>query len=178
MIPLRANKINFENQSMKRSFTFIAITLLLILQSCTKDDLNGFKGNYTFKNGGYVTLEPMMTQGAPLTLALQPESGQMDILENGGDGKVLVTMNILNGSAVVIEGTVSGETLTLTPHTRIVMLMQSKEETFGAQVTISGTAKKIDRSLIFDINYEGASVIGGMPYKISSSDIDQIAKEN
>ncbi|MCF0178612.1 MAG: hypothetical protein HUJ90_08300 [Bacteroidales bacterium] len=162
---------------MKRFLILFALTLLVSLQSCTKDTLNGFKGNYTFKNGGYVTMEPMMTQGLPVTLALMPESGQLDILDKG-DGKVLLTMNILNGSAVVMEGVINDDILTLTPYTRIVTLMQSQEDKIGAQVTISGTIKKIDKSLIFDIKYEGAAMIDGMPYMISSCKIDQIAKEN
>lgn len=150
----------------------------VFLSSCTKDNLSGFGGNYTFKTGGYVNLAPMMTQGGEITLALQSESGQMDIMSNGDEGKALITMNILGGTALVIDATVEDDVMTLVPFTRIATLMQSEDSSFGAQVTIGGTARKIDNMIVFDLTYQGVTLIGGVPYAISSSHVEQIAKEN
>lgn len=159
-------------------FVMLLFAAVSFLSSCTKDNLGGFGGNYTFKTGGYVTLAPMMSSGTEITMALQSESGQMDIMDNGGNGNVLITMNILGGTALVINAMVQDGVLTLAPFTRIATLMQSQDESLGAQVTISGTAKKIDNMIVFDLTYQGVTAIGGMPYSISSSHVEQIAKEN
>lgn len=164
----------------KRQVIFVMLfsAIILLLSSCTKDELGGFVGNYSFKTGGYVTFAPVMGEKTDVITALQSESGQMDIISDGGDGKVLITMNILKGIAVVINATVSDSIMTLEPFTRYASFTSGQDQSVNAMVTVSGTARKVDNMIVFDLTYQGVANINGAMYSILSSSIEQFAKEN
>ena len=88
---------------MKKTI-IIAVLALLALTACQKKNAPLFRGDYSFKTSGSVTLDEIDPQDEPVsyTVSLPNEIGQLEIsdLDNGKDS-VLVVMNTMGGEVVI-----------------------------------------------------------------------------
>lgn len=167
---------------MKRLMKCVVMCMfaITVLASCNKDKMIEFKGDYTFKTGGYVTLVSVVDSITTFTLTIQPETGQMQILDvedEGDKDRVLVTMNILGGGAVVFDASVDGDEIMVEPYTRVITLTDNFK-TYNAQVTIEGNGRMIDNTIVFNITFSEFSMIDYIPFTLSQSKIEQVAKKN
>ena len=124
------------------------------------------------------------------SVSISTESGQMDITEIDGD-KLLVTMNCTGGDLVVYYATASGDVLTLEPSRRkanmdlgITTLDGSDDEisfnetAVKADILVSGTGRRYDNIILFDLTYEGSYKYNDILYDICGSSVHCRAKEN
>ena len=92
---------------MKKISILLSVFCLITLASCQKKNAPLFRGDYSFKTSGSVTLDEILPEGetedpASYTVGLPNEIGQLEIsaLDNGKDS-VLVVMNTMGGEVVV-----------------------------------------------------------------------------
>ena len=147
---------------MKR-ITPILFCALLALASCQKKNAPLFRGDYSFKTSGSVTLNEINAEDEPasFTVNLPNEIGQLEIkdLDNGKDS-VLVVMNTMGGEVVVLL--LTGDSITLKNDLRVHASGQMYE----------------DNTLILNMTYEGEAETNERSFKIYGDDIRMAAIRN
>ena len=113
---------------------------------------------------------------------LVAESGQMHILDKSGD-EMLLTMNITGGDPVVFYSKVSGEDLVLSPTRRMVGVRPGNgddddDDTVSFDMTVSGSGKRYENMIIFDLWYEGRYAYDGLEGNVTDSRVNCIATLN
>ena len=167
--------------------SLLALALLFSV-ACTRSGSKFFRGNYSFKASGTLTVGFTRTSSsqtgsetASYETSLSSESGQMNILENGG-GAMVVTMSIVNGPVLVFDAECEGSTLTLSPGRREISLKDEIGSDMKMNVTMSGEAEKLDNVVIFTMHYEGEKQVekltGSVKYVIEDSHVQCVATEN
>jgi len=183
-----------------------ATLAVLLLVSCEKEGIYRFKGNYSFKTSGHITvvrdeafvndttyklngfqIDTIVTvRDEEMTLNVNVESGQMDITAMTEEDMV-VSLNVLGGGIIVYYATAEGEDLTLNEATRHLTIanfsLTESDEEFGsraisADLTVNGTAKRYDNIVLFDLDYTGDFWANDRLYHIVDSDIVCRAKAN
>ena len=89
---------------MKKISILLSVFCLIVLASCQKKNAPLFRGDYSFKTSGSVTLDEINTEDEPstYTVSLPNEIGQLEISDLGnGRDSVLVVMNTMGGEVVV-----------------------------------------------------------------------------
>lgn len=178
--------MDINTKEMKRFLMAAAVILSMLAVSCTKEGAPRFKGNYTFKTSGTVTVSPAGDESAePQKLKLLDENGQMDVVvSDKNTGEMIVAMNILGGSVLTFNAVADGKTLTITPFSRQLTIPVTDEGSLletaypVASVTVSGYAERYADALMFWIEYEGKYTFQDVEYEIVSSDVSCWAKEN
>lgn len=167
---------------MKRFLTVAAVAVSVVLAvSCTKEGAPRFKGNYTFKTSGTITVRPSGDEAAEtVRISLSDESGQMDIVTaDKSSGNMVVAMNIVGGSVMTFDAVADGKTLTVTPFSRQLTVPADAEGGIveisrpKATVTVTGYAERYTDALLF-----WTYTWQGVEYEIVDSDISCWAKEN
>lgn len=146
-----------NTKEMKRFLMAAAVILSMLAVSCTKEGAPRFKGNYTFKTSGTVTVSPAGDESAePQKLKLLDENGQMDVVvSDKNTGEMIVAMNILGGSVLTFNAVADGKTLTITPFSRQLTIPVTDEGSLletaypVASVTVSGYAERYADALMF-----------------------------
>ncbi len=171
----------------------LAMSLLLFsLTACEKEGVNRFKGNYTFKISGSITVErdaaDAEEDSEPITLSLTNESGQMDITVVDEDAnRLAVSMNVTSGDMLVWYATAEGKLLQLEETQRHMTfsttMLNGYHSEFGtapvgADVTITGSGERYDNIIIMDLSYTGDFQANDRTYHITDSDIVCRAKLN
>ena len=168
--------------------SLLALALLFSV-ACTRSGSKFFRGNYSFKASGTLTVGFTRTSSsqtgsetASYETSLSSESGQMNILEKGG-GAMVVTMSIVSGPVLVFDAECEGNTLTLSPVSREISLKDESGSDMKMNVTMSGEAEKLDDVVIFTMHYEGEKQVEKLTgsvvkYVIEDSHIQCVAKEN
>lgn len=112
---------------------------------------------------------------------LSPESGQMHILGAGADA-VKLTMNVTGGNPAVFDGLAGNGALTLLPCRRQIGIIPDDEGEEGQSVsfllTVSGTGRKYENMVLFELDYRGKYDYDDMAGEISSSNVNCIATKN
>lgn len=179
-----------------KKFKFIAAALLCaaLSISCNKDNTAGFGGSYTYKISGTVTLmakdlvgldaqtlaayKQMGVKVDPVTVALNPEQGQMHILE-GDDDALVVTFNNILGNADVTTATVTGGTILLSgKDTKTAQVTDGVNTLGGGIVLFGGEGRCYDDMLILNLTYQGGFSIGDVEMVVTGSDVKCVAQKN
>ena len=162
-----------------------AAAVILTAVSCTKEGPSRFKGNYTFKTSGTITVRPEGDDQAGTTVfTLSDENGQMDVVaRDKSSGDMVVAMNILGGSVLTFDAVADGMRMNITPFTRQLTVPVIEEGVFEvvppvASVTVTGYAERYADALLFRLEYEGSYTFRDVKYEIVRSDISCWAKEN
>lgn len=172
---------------MKRFLTVAAVAVSVVLAvSCTKEGAPRFKGNYTFKTSGTITVRPSGDEAAEaVRISLSDESGQMDIVTaDKSSGNMVVAMNIVGGSVMTFDAVADGKTLTVTPFSRQLTVPVAEEGGLmeishpEATVTVTGYAERYADALLFWLEYQGTYTWEDVEYEIVDSDISCWAREN
>lgn len=156
----------------------IIIGAILLLTSCEKEGIGLYKGYYSFKTSGILTVEKQQEETqSEFKAVLANETGQMNIVEVD-KSNMLVTMSIVGGDALVFEAEISEDKeLILSPIDRIISIKDGALSV-NMNLTISGIVKKYEDMIIIDYSYIGEGASLNSEYKVISSEVTTIAKEN
>lgn len=170
----------------KATIILLSFCCLMALASCHKEGVNLFRGDYSFKTSGSATIQQFTyffdTVTPPAyTIHLPNEIGQLQIsqLERRSDS-VLVVMNHLNGEVVVARGYCEGQDIYLKKFKHdIIGLSIDGDIDVRCKVQVSGKGHLYDdNTLILNLNYTGAFVLGLVRYTIESDNVQMVAYRN
>lgn len=207
---------------MKKIIVAAVMSLPLFLVSCTREGTALFKGNYSFKTSGNVSVTRdeafrndttfnrriVIPEGSylpvevvdtvvtvhddTLKLMIDTEAGQMDITGMGaGSDDMLITMNVTAGEMVAYYAEAGTDVMSVRPSKRHMRLVSGLRSILGgpeaegldgvtvmADIEVSGSGRKYDNIVIFDLDYAGDFTVDGILYHITDSDIICRAREN
>ena len=165
---------------MKKTIVFLCC--LMALASCQKKNAPLFRGDYSFKTSGSVTLDEIVTEGEPAsyTVSLPNEIGQLEIkdLDNGKDS-VLVVMNTMGGEVVVTHAFCKDNKIFLCDFKKNTLLFTGDSLTLKNELRVSATGQMYeDNTLILNMVYEGEAESNERTFKIYGDDIRMAATRN
>ena len=166
---------------MKR-ITPILFCALLALASCQKKNAPLFRGDYSFKTSGSVTLNEINAEDEPasFTVNLPNEIGQLEIstLDNGKDS-VLVVMNTMGGEVVVTHALCQDNKIFLRDFKKNTLLLTGDSITLKNDLRVHASGQMYeDNTLILNMTYEGEAETNERNFKIYGDDIRMAAIRN
>ena len=167
---------------MKR-IIFILFFALMALASCQKKNAPLFRGDYSFKTSGSVTLEEIVPQGETgetFTVGLPNEIGQLEIstLDNGKDS-VLVLMNTMGGEVVVTHALCKDNEIFLRDFKKNTLLLTGDSLTLKNDLRVKATGRMYeDNTLILNMTYDGEAERNERSFKVFGDDIRMAATRN
>ena len=166
---------------MKKTI-IIAVLALLALTACQKKNAPLFRGDYSFKTSGSVTLDEIDPQDEPLsyTISLPNEIGQLEIsdLDNGKDS-VLVVMNTMGGEVVVTHAFCEGNEIYLKDFTKNTLLFTGDSITLKNEVRVQASGQMYeDNTIILNMIYDGEAETNERSFTIHGDNIRMAAIRN
>lgn len=160
----------------------ILFCCLMALASCQKKNAPLFRGDYSFKTSGSVTLNEINTEDEPasFTVNLPNEIGQLEIkdLDNGKDS-VLVVMNIMGGEVVVTHACCKDNKIFLRDFKKNTLLFTGDSLTLKNDLRVHALGQMYeDNTLILNMTYEGEAETNERSFKIYGDDIRMAAIRN
>lgn len=161
----------------------IVICALMALASCQKKNAPLFRGDYSFKTSGSVTLEEIVPQGETgetFTVGLPNEIGQLEIstLDNGKDS-VLVVMNTMGGEVVVTHALCKDNEIFLRDFKKNTLLLTGDSLTLKNDLRVKATGRMYeDNTLILNMIYDGEAERNERSFKVFGDDIRMAAIRN
>ena len=161
-------------------FVFCA---LLALASCQKKNAPLFRGDYSFKTSGSVTLDEIVTngeEGDSFTVSLPNEIGQLEIsvLDNEKDS-VVVVMNTMGGEVVVTHALCQDNKIFLRDFTKNTLLFTGDSISLKNEVRVSASGQMYeDNTLIINMIYDGEAETNERNFKIHGDNIRMAAIRN
>ena len=161
----------------------IVICALMALASCQKKNAPLFRGDYSFKTSGSVTLEEIVPQGETgetFTIGLPNEIGQLEIstLDNGKDS-VLVVMNTMGGEVVVTHAFCKDNEIFLRDFKKNTLLLTGDSLTLKNDLRVKATGRMYENNtLILNMTYEGEAETNIRSFKIYGDNIRMAATRN
>ncbi len=166
---------------MKRS-VLIAIFSILALTACQKKNAPLFRGDYSFKTSGSVTLEEIDTEDEPAsyTISLPNEIGQLEISDLGNEkDSVLVVMNTMGGEVVVTHAFCKDNEIFLKDFTKNTLLFTGDSLTLKNELSVHATGKMYENNtLILNMVYEGEAETNERSFEIYGDNIRMAAIRN
>lgn len=173
---------------MKQATLLMVTVSLMLMSACTKEGTALFKGNYSFKTSGYVTVARDTTYKSDPSVTVKPDtavvaiankSGQMDITVMDDDS-LLITMNCTAGDLIVYYGTVDDDRIVLDDqggNSGLISIALPGVK-YSEDIRVSGEAAKYDNIVLFKLDYTGSYILGDYKFDIIASDVNCRAKEN
>ena len=161
----------------------ILFCAFLALASCQKKNAPLFRGDYSFKTSGSVTLDEIVTEGGTgdsFTASLPNEIGQLEIsaLDNGKDS-VLVVMNTMGGEVVVTHAFCKDNEIFLRDFKKNTLLFTGDSLTLKNDLRVKASGQMYeDNTLILNMVYEGEAETNDRSFKIYGDDIRMAAIRN
>ena len=160
----------------------ILFCALMALASCQKKNAPLFRGDYSFKTSGSVTLNEINTEDEPssFTVSLPNEIGQLEIkdLDNGKDS-VLVVMNTMGGEVVVTHALCQDNKIFLRDFKKNTLLFTGDSLTLKNELRVQASGQMYeDNTLILNMVYEGEAETNDRSFKIYGDDIRMAAIRN
>ncbi len=168
---------------MKIRPILIILCALMALSSCQKKNAPLFRGDYSFKTSGSVTLEEIVPQGETgetFTVGLPNEIGQLEIstLDNGKDS-VLVVMNTMGGEVVVTHAFCKDNEIFLRDFKKNTLLLTGDSLTLKNDLRVKATGRMYeDNTLILNMIYDGEAERNERSFKVFGDDIRMAAIRN
>ena len=167
---------------MKRIFP-IVICAFMALASCQKKNAPLFRGDYSFKTSGSVTLEEIVPQcetGETFTIGLPNEIGQLEISDLGnGKDSVLVVMNTMGGEVVVTHAFCKDNEIFLRDFKKNTLLFTGDSITLKNDLRVKATGRMYeDNTLILNMIYDGEAERNERSFKVFGDDIRMAAIRN
>ena len=153
--------------------------------SCQKKSAPLFRGDYSYKTSGSVTLDEIVAEGetdepASYTISLPNEIGQLQIsnLDNGKDS-VLVVMNTMGGEVVVTHAICKDNEIFLKDFTKNTLLFTGDSITLKNEVRVQASGQMFeDNTLILNMIYDGEAESNERSFKIHGDNIRMAAIRN
>ena len=160
----------------------LVLCCLMALASCQKKNAPLFRGDYSFKTSGSVTLDEIDTEDEPAsyTVSLPNEIGQLEIkdLDNGKDS-VLVVMNIMGGEVVVTHALCQDNKIFLRDFKKNTLLFTGDSLTLKNDLRVKASGQMYENNtLILNMTYEGEAETNERSFKIYGDDIRMVAIRN
>ena len=160
----------------------ILFCALMALASCQKKNAPLFRGDYSFKTSGSVTLDEINAEDEPssFTVNLPNEIGQLEIkdLDNGKDS-VLVVMNTMGGEVVVTHALCQDNKIFLRDFKKNTLLFTGDSLTLKNELRVQASGQMYeDNTLIINMIYEGEAETNERSFKIYGDDIRMAATRN
>lgn len=161
----------------------IVICAFMALASCQKKNAPLFRGDYSFKTSGSVTLEEIVPQGETdetFTVGLPNEIGQLEIstLDNGKDS-VLVVMNTMGGEVVVAHALCKDNEIFLRDFKKNTLLLTGDSLTLKNDLRVKATGRMYENNtLILNMTYDGEAERNERSFKVFGDDIRMAAIRN
>ena len=160
----------------------ILFCALIALASCQKKNAPLFRGDYSFKTSGSVTLEEINPEDEPtsFTVSLPNEIGQLEIsaLDNGKDS-VLVVMNTMGGEVVVTHAFCKDNEIFLRDFKKNTLLFTGDSLTLKNDLRVHASGQMYeDNTLILNMTYEGEAETNERSFKVYGDGIRMAATRN
>ena len=166
---------------MKRS-VLIAIFSILALTACQKKNAPLFRGDYSFKTSGSVTLEEINAEDEPAsyTISLPNEIGQLEISDLGNEkDSVLVVMNTMGGEVVVTHALCKDNEIFLKDFTKNTLLFTGDSLTLKNDLHVHATGQMYENNtLILNMVYKGEAETNERSFEIYGDNIRMAAIRN
>ena len=155
----------------------------MALASCQKKNAPLFRGDYSFKTSGSVTLEeivPLGGAGDKFTVSLVNEIGQLEISKLGDDkDSVLVVMNTMGGEVVVTHALCKDNEIFLKDFTRNTLLFSDDAVTLKNEVRVHASGQMYeDNTLILNMIYDGEAETDERSFTVYGDNIRMAAIRN
>ncbi|MBR4561408.1 MAG: hypothetical protein IKO23_05790 [Bacteroidales bacterium] len=167
---------------MKKISILLSVCCLIALASCQKKNAPLFRGDYSFKTSGSVTLDEINAEDEPtsFTVSLPNEIGQLEIsaLDNGKDS-VLVVMNTMGGEVVVTHAFCKDNEIFLRNFKKNTLLFTGDSLTLKNDLRVHATGQMYeDNTLILNMIYEGEAETNERNFKVYGDNIRMAAIRN
>ena len=170
---------------MKRTSILLAICFLMALASCQKKNAPLFRGDYSFKTSGTVTLDEIVAEGettepVSYSVSLPNEIGQLEISDLGNvKDSVLVVMNTMGGEVIVTHAFCQDNEIFLKDFTKNTLLFTGDSITLKNEVRVSATGQMYENNtLIINMIYEGEAETNERSFEIYGDNIRMAATRN
>ena len=166
---------------MKKISILLSVCCLIALASCQKKNAPLFRGDYSFKTSGSVTLNEIVTdEPASYTVGLPNEIGQLEISELGnGKDSVLVVMNTMGGEVVVTHAFCKDNEIFLRDFKKNTLLFTGDSLTLKNDLRVKASGQMYeDNTLILNMTYDGEAESNERSFKIYGDDIRMAATRN
>ena len=159
---------------------------VLALASCQKSGLNAFRGSYSFKSSGEVTVQRPASifdtvPPAAYTINLPNEIGQLEIsaLDQKNDS-VVVVLNYYDGNVVATHGRCQDREIVLKEFSyNNLKLTIDGNLNVESPVRVSAIGHIYDgNTIILNLSYRGYAMVGLLRYNISGDNIMLVANRN
>ena len=159
------------------------ICALMALASCQKKNAPLFRGDYSFKTSGSVTLDEIVTngeEGDSFTVSLPNEIGQLEISVLGNEkDSVVVVMNTMGGEVVVTHALCQDNKIFLRDFTKNTLLFTGDSISLKNEVRVSASGQMYeDNTLIINMIYDGEAETNERNFKIHGDNIRMAAIRN
>ena len=159
------------------------ICALLALASCQKKNAPLFRGDYSFKTSGSVTLDEIVTngeEGDSFTVSLPNEIGQLEISVLGNEkDSVVVVMNTMGGEVMVTHALCQDNKIFLRDFTKNTLLFTGDSISLKNEVRVSASGQMHeDNTLIINMIYNGEAETNERNFKIHGDNIRMAAIRN
>ena len=169
---------------MKRFF-LIAVIALLAFSSCQKTGMQLFRGDYSFKISGNVTLNEILSEEDTIepisfTVNLPNEIGQLQISDLGNEeDSVLVVMNTLGGDVIVTHAFCDGNEIFLKDFAKNTLLFSGDSITLKNEVRVQASGKMYeDNTIVLNMVYDGEAESFTKSFTIHSDNVRMAATRN
>lgn len=169
---------------MKRILPLL-ICSLFALTSCQKSGMHLFRGDYSFKTSGSVTLDEIIAEGetdepVSYTVSLPNEIGQLEISALGNDrDSLLVVMNTMGGEVIVTHAFCDGNEIFLKDFTKNTLLFTGDSITLKNEVHVQASGQMYeDNTLILNMTYDGEAETLERSFTIHGDNIRMAAIRN
>ena len=160
----------------------ILFCALRALASCQKKNAPLFRGDYSFKTSGSVTLDEINVEDEPAsyTVSLPNEIGQLEISALGNDkDSVVVVMNTMGGEVVVTHAFCKDNEIFLRDFKKNTLLLTGDSITLKNNLRVHASGQMYeDNTLILNMTYEGEAEADDRSFKIYGNDIHMVANRN
>lgn len=167
---------------MKKTIVII-LFFLIAFTSCQKSGIPLFRGDYTFKTSGNVTVKRAdLLNPAVFNVNLDNEIGQINIAKlDGKSDSLVVVMNYLNGEVIVTHGYCKGQEIFIKKFKRNALKLSFEGYlNLGCEVEVTAKGTMHDENtLILDMVYEGETfIMTNLVYDVYGDDIKMVANRN
>ena len=171
-----------QNTFIMKRIIFVLNLGLVAFTSCQKKNAPLFRGDYSFKTSGSVTLDEIDPEDEPVsyTVSLPNEIGQLEIsdLDNGKDS-VLVVMNTMGGEVVVTHAFCDGNEIYLKDFTKNTLLFTGDSITLKNEVRVQASGQMYeDNTIILNMIYDGEAETAERSFTIHGDNIRMAAIRN
>ena len=160
----------------------LVLCCLMALAACQKKNAPLFRGDYSFKTSGSVTLDEIDPEDEPTTytVSLPNEIGQLEISDLGnGKDSVLVVMNTMGGEVVVTHAFCQDNEIFLKDFTKNTLLFTGDSLTLKNDLHVKASGKMYEENtLILNMTYQGEAESNERNFKIYGDDIRMAATRN